>query len=302
MLIVLDNKANVITTNGRAKVSEDKECELFPWATETFDQMMAGDLKSSKGGVFSYASLVEKNTAIGFYFSAHWCPPCRGFTPQLAFSYQKMKAAGKPFEVIFVTSDQDEGEYNQYLAEMPWLALPFGDKRCEELSSMYNVSGIPTLIIAEPKTGKVITANGRAAVSADPEGNDFPWTPKALENVNNAADEINQSACLLYLNDTITEEDKTALNNIAAVYHDQWKAIGKDRAEFPLLFFYGSPSDGVGERVLNFTGVNKKPVLMILNLPKGNKFVSTETNNFGSFVFEFLSGSLTPKGIKEKVN
>mmetsp|Transcript_119915 Transcript_119915/g.274753 ORF Transcript_119915/g.274753 Transcript_119915/m.274753 type:complete len:81 (-) Transcript_119915:67-309(-) len=24
---------------------------------------------------------------IGLYFSAHWCPPCRGFTPKLTESY-----------------------------------------------------------------------------------------------------------------------------------------------------------------------------------------------------------------------
>ena len=28
---------------------------------------------------------------IGLYFSAHWCPPCRGFTPVLADTYNKIK-------------------------------------------------------------------------------------------------------------------------------------------------------------------------------------------------------------------
>ena len=26
---------------------------------------------------------------VGIYFSAHWCPPCRGFTPKLAEWYTK---------------------------------------------------------------------------------------------------------------------------------------------------------------------------------------------------------------------
>ncbi len=28
------------------------------------------------------------NDIIGIYFSAHWCPPCRGFTPILAKFYK----------------------------------------------------------------------------------------------------------------------------------------------------------------------------------------------------------------------
>lgn len=68
---------------------------------------------------------------------------------------------------------------------MPWYALPFGDKAKNALSKKYEVSGkflnvvnyllfliigIPTLIILEGETGKVITENGRAAVSMDPDG------------------------------------------------------------------------------------------------------------------------------------
>lgn len=70
---------------------------------------------------------------------------------------------------------------------MPWYALPFGDKAKKALSQKYDVSGmflncgqgnyllfliigIPTLIILEGETGKVITENGRAAVSMDPDG------------------------------------------------------------------------------------------------------------------------------------
>ena len=29
-----------------------------------------------------------KNAVVGVYFSAHWCPPCRGFTPVLKQAYE----------------------------------------------------------------------------------------------------------------------------------------------------------------------------------------------------------------------
>ena len=45
---------------------------------------------------------------VGLYFSAHWCPPCRGFTPLLATCYAALKSAGKPFEIVFLSSDKDQ--------------------------------------------------------------------------------------------------------------------------------------------------------------------------------------------------
>ena len=67
---------------------------------------------------------------LGIYFSAHWCPPCRMFTPQLAEFYRSFKntESGASFEIIFVSSDEDETKFNEYHAEMPWLALPYTDR------------------------------------------------------------------------------------------------------------------------------------------------------------------------------
>ena len=31
---------------------------------------------------------------LALYFSAHWCPPCRQFTPLLARAYSQAKQAG----------------------------------------------------------------------------------------------------------------------------------------------------------------------------------------------------------------
>lgn len=65
--------------------------------------------------------------AVGLYFSAHWCGPCRGFTPKLVETYNTMKDAGKKFEIVFASSDRDEAAFDEYFGEMPWLALPYDD-------------------------------------------------------------------------------------------------------------------------------------------------------------------------------
>merc|ERR1719164_224026 len=117
---------------------------------------------------------------VGIYFSAHWCPPCRGFTPALAKTYETYKAKGLDFEIVFASSDKDEKAFGEYFGEMPWLSLPFADReRKEKLSSKFKVRGIPTLVILDTD-GTTITTDGRSAVSEDPTGEAFPWKPKPL--------------------------------------------------------------------------------------------------------------------------
>ncbi len=46
---------------------------------------------------------------------------------------------------------------------MPWLALPFKDKHREALKKLYNVQGIPTLVIVDAE-GKTLSSNARGEV------------------------------------------------------------------------------------------------------------------------------------------
>jgi len=98
------------------------------------------------------------------YFSAHWCPPCRRFTPMLVQSYNQMKAAGKNLEIVFASADNSESQFNEYYAEMPWLAVPFEERDVKEnLSREFGVRGIPMLVVLD-EDGQVIT-KGAAATS-----------------------------------------------------------------------------------------------------------------------------------------
>merc|ERR1712110_400015 len=61
------------------------------------------------------------------YFSAHWCPPCRGFTPLLKEAYGD-ELKGKPVEVVFVSSDQSaDGALSYFNNDHgDWLLVPHG--------------------------------------------------------------------------------------------------------------------------------------------------------------------------------
>ena len=84
--------------------------------------------------------------------------------------------------MVFVSSDKDMGQFQEYFATMPWLAIPPGDKRKDALSKRYEVEGIPTLVLLDGATGEEINANAKGALGGDPEGCGFPWraAPKAL--------------------------------------------------------------------------------------------------------------------------
>lgn len=65
---------------------------------------------------------------LGLYFSAHWCPPCRSFTPKLVEVYNELQKSGKNFEIVFCSSDRDEEGFKEYYETMPWKCVPFEDR------------------------------------------------------------------------------------------------------------------------------------------------------------------------------
>jgi hypothetical protein len=64
-----------------------------------------------------------------FHCSAHWCPPCRQFTPRLARIFDDMPTQlhGK-LAIVFVSLDNDQSMFDEYFDEMPWMAVPFAGR------------------------------------------------------------------------------------------------------------------------------------------------------------------------------
>jgi nucleoredoxin len=120
-----------------------------------------GETLLSKRGEVATKDVVAGKKHVMIYFSAHWCPPCREFTPQLAAAYRDSPVAGKDVVVIFVSKDNDQADFEDYYKEMPWHALPFSKRDEERLSKKYGVDGIPTLIVLDGD-GKLNRRDGRS--------------------------------------------------------------------------------------------------------------------------------------------
>ncbi|KAL7586722.1 probable nucleoredoxin 2 [Lactuca sativa] len=134
------------------------------------------------------SSLIGKT--IGLYFSAQWCLPSLKFTPKLISIYQKIKAKlseQEDFEIIYVSTDHNQLEFESSFSLMPWLALPFGDSINKELTKYFDITGIPSLIILGPD-GKTVTKNGRSLINLYEE-EAYPFTEARVKLLEKQMDE-----------------------------------------------------------------------------------------------------------------
>ncbi|CAF1150012.1 unnamed protein product [Rotaria sp. Silwood1] len=119
-----------------------------------------------------------KGKVIGLYFSAHWCPPCRGFTPILIEFYKHYNKE-KNFEIIYISSDRDEKAFNEYYKDMPWLTLRYSErKKKEEIGKKFHINGIPTITLLDGDSGDILCKDARDKIQhRDVRGEFFPWKP-----------------------------------------------------------------------------------------------------------------------------
>jgi len=111
-----------------------------------------------------------RNTGlVALYFSAHWCPPCRAFTPVLAQLAESLveDPANPAIQFVFVSSDHDEEAFQEYWTTMGFAAVQFGGEGEEDrrkLQVHYKVRGLPTLLVVDAATGRLIDRDARSTV------------------------------------------------------------------------------------------------------------------------------------------
>ncbi|MQL79582.1 hypothetical protein Taro_012007, partial [Colocasia esculenta] len=172
------------------KVQELAEIERAMAEAQTLESLLvSGDpdyVIGKNGAKVPVSELVGKNILL--YFSAHWCPPCRAFLPKLIETYEEIKAKDSAFEVIFISSDEDQSSFDDFFASMPWLALPYGDKRKKSLSRRFKIHGIPALVVIGP-SGRTVTKEGREMVAAYGSAA-YPFTDERMKELEAEMEEM----------------------------------------------------------------------------------------------------------------
>jgi thiol-disulfide isomerase/thioredoxin len=125
------------------------------------NDLIGDNLIDANGNPIDSATL--KNKFIGIYFSAHWCGPCRQFTPKLV---EFRNQIADEFEVVFASADQDAPAMLSYMKEaaMPWPALPFASPKISSLNRTFQIRSIPTFVVLDP-TGRLASPNARNDVT-----------------------------------------------------------------------------------------------------------------------------------------
>jgi len=123
------------------------------------DRLLVKDANNTPTLV-NVSDAISNTRLIALYFSAHWCGPCRGFTPLLIEFYDYLKNEVAPthgLELIFVSSDRDEAQFQQYYQKMPFAAIPFSDRPlAQRIKSQFAVQGIPSLVVIDSLSGRIV--------------------------------------------------------------------------------------------------------------------------------------------------
>ncbi|TVU40094.1 hypothetical protein EJB05_13543, partial [Eragrostis curvula] len=166
---------------------------------------------------------------IALYFSATWCLPSRQFTLKLVEAYNELASQGKSFEVVFVSNDLNEEEFNSYFAKMSWLAVPFSDPEGRQsIADRFEVTGIPHLVILNAKTGQVCTEDGiDCFIEYGIEA--YPFTPERINELKGQEIPVEEAKA---------KAASEALQSLL-VYGDLDFVIGKEGAKVPVSKLVG---------------------------------------------------------------
>lgn len=131
------------------------------------EKKLPSQLQSPTGLVDS--KTLESAKVIALYFSALWCVPCKEFTKKLIQMYEEVNRSEQQFQVILVSGDLTDTDFDTYYKTMPWLAIPFEDEAGADLATVHKVTSMPVLILIDKdgnvkkdKANKDITDNPKA--------------------------------------------------------------------------------------------------------------------------------------------
>lgn len=176
----------------------------FDWKT------LFGDKLLNKSDEIDTNDALDGIDHVLIYFSAHWCLPCRVFTPDFVEAYNALKGAGKNFEVVFASSDHNETAFNEYYETMPWLGMSFSEEaKKNALAENYSCNGIPSLVILDAKDASIISTKAVEGIRSPTYIEDFPYEPKPVYDIKEGMTGIQGGVSLLLVQNYADDSIKT---------------------------------------------------------------------------------------------
>jgi len=266
-LMLFNEKGEMYQANGRSMLANNRP---FPYEDPSWSECLGAVIDQEHKLVD--VDVLKSKKYFGLYFSAHWCPPCRQFTPKLAKFVKDFKTTRDDVEFIFCSSDRDEKSFKEYFATMGFLGLNvFGSAEGKALkaylSDKMQVQGIPHLAIVDSE-GNVISKHGRTMVEEDPKGTEFPWKLPAVQDIAKTLEGINESPCFIMFAETKPEEEKEQLLGYLNAHATEQEALGANRE---CMHFISKKKNEIGSRVATLTG-QKGDRLILVVVQKGQYY------------------------------
>merc|ERR1711898_41575 len=194
----------------------------------------------------------ERPGPLLLYFSAHWCPPCRGFTPKLVEFFSELEKKYPDASIAFVSSDKD--------------------------SKAWAVNGIPSLVLLDSEANgrETITTSGRSFVMENCV-EDFPrsWAPKPYADLCKTAEckgsSINDEKALCVFVHQMEDKNVEGL-----------KALATKEEKSDTLFFYAAADSGIAEQVVRLCDIKPpkgEATLVLLDLDDDGAYYLANTGD-----------------------
>ena len=315
-LVAVAADGTIMSKKARAFFGRDSTLATFPdgWTSPAdVTACLAGaPLTNSTLASFDWSRDVATKSIIGLYFSAHWCPRCRAFTPQLVAWYNKMKAAGHSIELVFISSDRDQSQWMEYSSSMPWLSLNIWDAagraakdKLEMLEGSVEHSGIPHLVLLKGEDlSDLLPFNAASRIRSDIDG--YPWPLKQCESIEVALESINSKPIAMLIAIDANEAGcVAAMTEAAAPYCGDGAPPSA-----PLCTVLKASSDMLGRLsgflgITSFTPTAAASLLVITNIPGGNKHVAKlagvpSADDLTLAIAAFIAGSAPMVGLRDE--
>ena len=262
-------------------------------------KVLPTELLRRKGESVLTTELFNGKKYIFLYFGGKWCPHCPPFSKKLGEWLKNAREKGtEEVEVLFVSSDQSIGDFNEYYGHFSLFhALQYEEREAKEkLSKLFDVSGIPTTILLECRESlptdagtsrmecTVISKECRSNIENDLSAENFQethYSPSAMPIVGDVADgmaakggSINDVPTIfLFVDKNSNPSILSDFEAVAKKTHKEWDDEGVE----PMFIFLVCTSTAMFMRFAEAApgpdyNARDWPLLLAFDVPGGEKY------------------------------
>jgi len=174
-----------------------------------------------------------------------------------------------------VSSDRDRRSFKEFFSQMPFGAIPFGDRTARnKITKFLHIQGIPALLMFGPRPDggmrPLINRNVREIFERGDFIKDFPYLPPpACGDINQIKEDIKSHRFLVVFHEAGDDHEQDdiqkAIRSAAEKYHDVK----------PITMCWALCASGLCESLRSVLGLGlpqDNPTMVLLDIPDGGSY------------------------------